>query len=317
LKVFGTPIGKVQSVFALLKAHITVIPEFRQPGNLRSLWTDIVAPLGTQYPRGGTTVDAFWRTLIANKVPNDLPAQAEYYHHFLAFWRQNCLADAAAEALGRTATSHLPSDVNIAKHYSAAAKRVRDALFSNSDERAAYKRYLSRALQEKGFPCIGKGAETHDALCKNCALVSDPRLFEYNGFGPLREDDPSLAMMDDPFVAAWFSGLRTGQKESHPMITADSHQYVKSFGMTVTGRSFIVTEDRLMGLAPGTTRVGDVVMIIAGASTPFVLRSRAGKDEGARRFALVGEAYVHGVMGGEAVELDGEGRSVWREIELE
>ncbi len=48
LRVLGRPIGKVQSVFALSKAYITVIPEFRQPGNLRSLWTDIVAPRGTQ-----------------------------------------------------------------------------------------------------------------------------------------------------------------------------------------------------------------------------------------------------------------------------
>ena len=129
------------------------------------------------------------------------------------------------------------------------------------------------------------------------------------------EDDPSLAMMDDPFVAAWFRWLRTGQ--SHPMTTAGAHHYGKSFGMTVTRRSFIVTEDGLMGLAPGTTRVGDVVVIIAGADTPFVLRSRAGEGEGAGRFALVGETYVHGVMGGEAVGSDGEGRSMWTVIGLE
>jgi hypothetical protein len=313
MQVLGIPIGKVQSVFALSKNYITIIPELRQPGRLRSLWTDIVAPLGSRYPGGCTVVDAFWRTLIANKDPRARPAPAGFNRHFLAFWRLNRLADLAAEALGRTATSPVSIDID----YIAASKRVRDNIFSNSDQRAAYKRYYSRVLREQGWPCIGKSAGAHNALCKNCALVNDPMLFELMGFGPLKEDDPSLAMMDDPFVAEWFSGMRTDQEEEHPMITADYDQYMKSFGWTVTGRSFIVTEDRRIGLAPGTTRVGDIVAIIGGAHTPFVLRSLTGDGEGRKRFALVGEAYVHGVMSGEAVELDGEGQPAWRNIELE
>ncbi len=313
MQVFGRPIGKVQSVFALSKSYITIIPELRQPGRLRSLWTDIVAPLGPRYRGGCAVVDAFWRTLIANKDPRSRPAPADFNRHFLAFWRLNRLADLAAEALGRTATSPVSLDID----YIAAAKRVRDALFSNSDQRAAYKRYQSRVLRRNGLPCIGKSAGAHDALCNNCASVNDPELFERQGFGLLKEDDPSLAMMDDPFVAEWFSGLRTDQEEEHPMIEADYDQYMKSFGWTVTGRSFIVTEDGLMGLAPETTRVGDVVAILAGAQTPFVLRSLTGDGEGRERFALAGEAYVHGIMGGEAVELDGEGRSRWRKIDLE
>ncbi len=39
-----------------------------------------------------------------------------------------------------------------------------------------------------------------------------------------------------------------GQNGSHQMITVDCHQYTKSFEMAVIGRSFIVTEDGLMGL---------------------------------------------------------------------
>lgn len=313
MQVLGKPIGKVQSVFALSKSYITIIPEHREPGRLRSLWTDIVAPLGPRYPGGGAIGNAFWRTLIANKDPSAQPAPAEFNRHFLAFWRLNRLADLAAEALGRTATSPVSIDID----YIAAAKRVRDNMFSNSDQRAAYKRYHSRVLREQGWPCIGKSAGAHDALCNNCTLINDPMLFEGIGFGPLKEDDPSLAMMDDPFVAEWFSGLRTDQEEEHPMITADYNQYMKSFGWTVTGRSFIVTEDGRIGLAPGTTRVGDVVAIIGGAHTPFVLRSLTGDGEGRERFALIGEAYVHGVMEGEAVEFDGEGQPAWRKIELD
>ncbi len=103
------------------------------------------------------------------------------------------------------------------------------------------------------------------------------RTIERNGFGPLQEDDPSLAMTDDPFVAAWFSGLRTGQKESYQMLKVDGHQYTKNFGMAVTGRSFVCTEDGLMGPALGTTSVGDVVVIIVGDNTPcLAFSSREG-----------------------------------------
>lgn len=81
-------------------------------------------------------------------------------------------------------------------------------------------------------------------------------------------------MMDDPFVAAWFRGLRKNQEGSYPMVMAAVGNYVKNFGMTVTGRSFIAIERGLLGLAPVSTRPGDVVEIIAGASTPFLLRPR-------------------------------------------
>jgi hypothetical protein len=319
LQVLGKPVDRVQSFFPLSKAYITVIPEFRQPGRLRTLWADTIALLGTDYVLGGTVVDAFWRTLIANQGPTNQPAQDEYYHHFLAFWRNSRLADAAAEALGRTAISPVPDDADIAKQYIAAMERVRNASFSNPDQRAAWKRYYSRVLRENGRPCIcGEATDTlHNIPCEHCALVGDPRFFERAGFGPLREDDPSLTMMDDPFVAAWFRGLRTDQNEPHPMTKAEGQYYGTTLGRMVTGRSFIVTEKGLMGLAPVTTQLGDVVVVTAGANVPFILRPRVEENGGPEKFVFVGEAYVHGVMGGEAVLWDGEGRSVWQKMELE
>jgi hypothetical protein len=61
-------------------------------------------------------------------------------------------------------------------------------------------------------------------------------------------------------------------------------------------RRFFVIAKTYFGLAPWTARVGDVVMIVAGAYVPLVFR-RGDTD----RWRLVGEAYCHGVMFGEEV----------------
>ncbi|KAF5855943.1 hypothetical protein ETB97_008167 [Aspergillus alliaceus] len=61
-------------------------------------------------------------------------------------------------------------------------------------------------------------------------------------------------------------------------------------------RRLFVTERRYLGLGPASMVEGDEVWVIPGAGATFVLRPL---EDGA--FALIGEAYVHGVMNGEAV----------------
>jgi hypothetical protein len=61
-------------------------------------------------------------------------------------------------------------------------------------------------------------------------------------------------------------------------------------------RRFFVIDKTYFGLAPWTARVGDAVMIVAGAYVPLIFR-RSGAD----RWRLVGEAYCHGIMFGEEV----------------
>lgn len=58
-----------------------------------------------------------------------------------------------------------------------------------------------------------------------------------------------------------------------------------------------VTKKGYLGLAPWNAREGDVVAILLGGCTPFLLRRIRGS-----RYSLVGEAYVHGIMAGELFE---------------
>ncbi|KAL5118209.1 hypothetical protein ACEQ8H_003881 [Pleosporales sp. CAS-2024a] len=61
------------------------------------------------------------------------------------------------------------------------------------------------------------------------------------------------------------------------------------------GRVMFVTEKGYIGLGPWNAKRGDVVGVLLGGCTPFLLREVAGEQS----YTLVGEAYVHGIMSGE------------------
>ena len=93
--------------------------------------------------------------------------------------------------------------------------------------------------------------------------------------------------------------------QSQPDIAASSLRKEREpFGlMAMTAWSYrclFRTNDGRIGLGPNTQRPGDSVWILSGGQVPFILRQVDCNDE--RRYELVGEAYVHGVMYGEAVK---------------
>ncbi|GAP92967.1 putative ankyrin and HET domain protein [Rosellinia necatrix] len=59
--------------------------------------------------------------------------------------------------------------------------------------------------------------------------------------------------------------------------------------------------DPIYGLAPQRSTVSDIVCILFGCSVPVVLSEH--QSYGKTRYKVVGEAYVHGMMDGEAMEL--------------
>lgn len=64
-------------------------------------------------------------------------------------------------------------------------------------------------------------------------------------------------------------------------------------------RRIFVTDKGYMGTAPWTVQDGDVVMLVAGAYVPYVFRN---SEERKGCWELVGEAYCHGFMFGEALK---------------
>ena len=61
------------------------------------------------------------------------------------------------------------------------------------------------------------------------------------------------------------------------------------------GRAMFVTSKGFIGMAPWNAQQEDVVSVLFGGCTTFILRKRTGEE----KYSLVGEAYVCGIMGGE------------------
>jgi hypothetical protein len=65
------------------------------------------------------------------------------------------------------------------------------------------------------------------------------------------------------------------------------------------GRSELFrTESGLLGTGPRSVQVGDSVWIVPGVKVPMILR----KGDRRNHFRIIGNAYVHGCMQGEALE---------------
>jgi hypothetical protein len=69
---------------------------------------------------------------------------------------------------------------------------------------------------------------------------------------------------------------------------------------------FFITKRGYVGVGPPQTRVGDRVFVLHGGAVPFLVRRSTSEVEESRNgiATLVGEAYVHGIMYGKAMEFD-------------
>ena len=82
----------------------------------------------------------------------------------------------------------------------------------------------------------------------------------------------------------------------------------RQLGTIFASKRLITTTRGYVGAVPSSTRSGDLVFVLPGARMPFILSA---KSDG--KFTLVGEAYVHGIMQGEAFDSQ---RLVDREVIL-
>lgn len=83
-------------------------------------------------------------------------------------------------------------------------------------------------------------------------------------------------------------------------------------------RRFFVSREGFIGLGPPGTKVGDKICVLAGGKVPFILRDLEGDERGDNESKpgtycrLLGDAYVHGLMDGQAVKMVEDGT---RELE--
>ncbi|CCE34273.1 related to heterokaryon incompatibility protein (het-6OR allele) [Claviceps purpurea 20.1] len=92
-------------------------------------------------------------------------------------------------------------------------------------------------------------------------------------------------------------------------LPADCAAYASSLATTVNRHALCVTREHMMGLVPLLARGGDMIVVMHGCDVPYVIRRT--KEQG--YYQLVGEAYVHGVMNGEAMQ---QGAEIYSDITL-
>ncbi|GIZ48285.1 hypothetical protein CKM354_001135300 [Cercospora kikuchii] len=71
------------------------------------------------------------------------------------------------------------------------------------------------------------------------------------------------------------------------------------FKKVYEGRRIFTSTNGFLGISSEGAQAGDLVYLIAGADVPFLIRPVAGAEA---TFTIVGEAYVHGLMGGDAIK---------------
>jgi hypothetical protein len=104
-----------------------------------------------------------------------------------------------------------------------------------------------------------------------------------------RETDEAYLVAGRAFMAFW-TGMQGPMKYK-----VDSYWRAAACDR----RRFVITERGYLGLAPDQARKGDVVAVLYGGELPMILRPLDQIGE----FQLVGESYVHGIMGGEALNI--------------
>lgn len=89
--------------------------------------------------------------------------------------------------------------------------------------------------------------------------------------------------------------LRFQSSLEEDVVTKQASLYFRQLLMIWQQRNLLFTDGGRIGLGPKFTRVGDVVAILYGGRLPFILRPVG------RCHQLIGNAYIQGIMDGEAV----------------
>ncbi|KAI1311478.1 heterokaryon incompatibility protein-domain-containing protein [Xylaria venustula] len=99
----------------------------------------------------------------------------------------------------------------------------------------------------------------------------------------------------DIFLAASHAYQNTKEKPKIPRAeSGDGYRFELAFRSACEGRKLFLTEDGYFGLGPEIIKQGDLVCVLSGLVMPIILRPM---DRGYR---VIGEAYIHGIMFGEA-----------------
>jgi hypothetical protein len=99
---------------------------------------------------------------------------------------------------------------------------------------------------------------------------------------------------------------RTMPTEVHSEEFEATSAFLFHVGAGSFGRCVAATKNGLLAIVPPMTKKGDLVSIIWGTQTPYLLRPHQMRIGGEKCWELVGGCFVHGLMNGEGLKEDGD-----------
>jgi hypothetical protein len=123
-----------------------------------------------------------------------------------------------------------------------------------------------------------------------------------DGYGMMVEDMTQHLANFDTFWASVRHVTARRPPRSLRHTSGDAECFPLAAHSACGGRRLFHTSKGYLGLGPALLQAGDLVCVLAGGAIPFVLRQDLRSSPSKRRFKLVGEAYVHGIMHGEAAD---------------
>ncbi|KAJ9151464.1 hypothetical protein NKR19_g4931 [Coniochaeta hoffmannii] len=117
----------------------------------------------------------------------------------------------------------------------------------------------------------------------------------------LRAIDPGSVFPEGDEIRRLARVLKGDGPDHDPEVVAEMMGKIEALGNHMSRvcllRRLTRTDFNLLAMVPKSTERGDSIWIVPGLKTPFVFRDMANGN-----LELVGEAYVHGIMFGEAIE---------------
>jgi hypothetical protein len=109
---------------------------------------------------------------------------------------------------------------------------------------------------------------------------------------------PRLSKEKLHIVHESLKGVDMSVMDAQKLLHAGLSDYCEQLRVVAQGRRPLFASGGYLGIGPRETEQGDLVFILLGADTPYILRRRS-QD---KTLQLIGEAYIYGVMDGEAME---------------
>jgi hypothetical protein len=230
-------------------------------------------------PPGQTRFEALWRTLILDYFEEDTPASKECGISFRSLLEGSILS------------LQLMAAVNLRYAEEMSTFRAKSEVKSGALPEGG-SRFLSFGRVRERLGMMYTAAQhILDQRTKEDGMMFPPGFTDFEKRRSECKDKTEEGSVIEAFhgeVSNRLSSIKSKGDDVQFQISAKAGH----------GSSLFVTEKKRLGLASATLEVGDEVWVLAGGDVPLILRpvGTLGNE-----FRLIGEAYVHGVMQGEAV----------------